>query len=129
MCLIDTKPYKGKKKYGWKVVFLAKDSLHRVDLPYKVKDDDIMPEYGEMVFKLGKWHKAKRLERFRQPLTYEPGFHIYLKKQDAMKYLDPGWGEKVMKVEFSDVIISGVTRHEDLPCIVAKKIKPIKVFK
>ena len=129
MCLINTSPYKGKKKYGWKAVFFAKDSPHRRDLPYSVKDDDIMPEYGEMIFKLGEWHKAEELERFREELTYEPGFHVCLKKQDAIRCLDSYWGMKLMKVEFTDVIISGVTKHRNLPCVVARKIKPIKVFK
>lgn len=60
---------------------------------------------------------------------YHPGFHVFLKKNDAKKYCNVLYNYEVWEVQFKGVISFGENETDDYnygPCVISRYMKLVK---
>lgn len=101
MCLETSRKFNGdpnKERIGWQ----------RFELHYGVNGNEIIQgSIIERRYKIGKWYKASnKMINDDEGFQYESGFHIYLKKQDAV--INCRWRDTVFKVKYRNTVVSGL---------------------
>jgi len=138
MCLVKlTTKRKRKVSYGYKV-FTKEKTKHLIFFKRKY----VKTLFSTKWMPLNKWINEKSYRTifeknidyiYGRKVTYEKGFHIFEYLKDARIYREKKFEEKIFKVEFRDVVASGLAyTHSNInigPVFVAKKIKIIKEIK